>query len=363
MSGAVRALVAHGRDAVLQVEPIQLPELARGLVRVRVRAAGVCHSDLSMVNGTLAPSFPLVLGHEAAGVVAAVGDGVTRASPGDHVVCNWAPACRACWFCEQGEPWLCQRAPGASVPRGSTMDGSPLFVTLGLGSLAEEVVVAESAVIPIGREVAFGEAALLGCAVLTGIGAVRNATKVRPGESVLIVGMGGVGLSVLAGARMAGAAPIIAVDVSEAKRELALTAGATDYLVSDGDLPKAVRARTGGRGADVAFECVGRSVTIEAAWRSTRRGGRVTVVGVGAADDKVSISALEIYYFARTLGSTVYGSSDPDREVPELAEAVRSGSLDLSPLITHRISLADVPAAFERMARGEGARSVVLFDD
>jgi S-(hydroxymethyl)glutathione dehydrogenase/alcohol dehydrogenase len=360
MTHAISALVAHGTGAELAVETVTLPDPGPGEVRVRIRAAGVCHSDLSMFNGTLAPTFPLVLGHEAAGVVLAVGDGVQRVSVGDHVVCNWAPACRQCWFCTHGEPFLCERAPSASVPRGSTVDGSPLYVTLGLGSLADEVVVGQSAVIPVNAELPFEQAALLGCAVLTGVGAVRNTAKVQPGQSVLVIGLGGVGLSVLAGARMAGASPIIAVDVSEAKRELALAAGATDYIVSDDNLAKAVRGLTGGRGADAAFECVGRSGTIRAAWRSTRRGGQVIVVGMGARDDNVSLSALEIFHSAKTLRSSVYGSSDPDVELAHLAEAALSGALNLGALITHRIALADAPAAFERMGRGEGGRSVVV---
>ena len=362
MTKAIQALVAHATFAEVTVEQIELPGPAAGEVRVAVRAAGVCHSDLSMFNGTLAPSFPLVLGHEAAGVVTAVGDGVDRTAVGDHVVLNWSPACRACWFCTHGEPFLCERSSTAAMPRGSTSDGSPLYVTLGLGSLADEVVVPQNAVIPVDRELPFDVAALLGCAVLTGVGAVRNTAKVQPGQSVLVIGLGGVGLSVLAGARMAGASPIIAVDVSEAKRELALAAGATDYVVSDDEMPKAIRALTT-RGADVAFECVGRSSTIKTAWRSTRRGGQVVVVGMGGRDDNVSISALEIFHSARTLRSSVYGSSDPDREVPQLAEAVLNGSLDLRPLVTHRIGLADVPAAFDRMARGEGGRSVVLLNN
>jgi S-(hydroxymethyl)glutathione dehydrogenase/alcohol dehydrogenase len=360
----VSGLVAHGNGATdLTVEQITLPDPGPGEVRVRIRAAGVCHSDLSMVNGTLAPTFPLVLGHEAAGVVASVGDGVTRASVGDHVVCNWAPACRQCWFCTHGQPFLCERAPGASVPRGSTVDGSDLYATLGLGSLAQEVVVPEHAVIPIDPRMPFDEAALLGCAVLTGIGAVRNTAKVQPGESVLVIGLGGVGMSVLTGARMAGAHPIIAVDVSEAKRELALAAGATDFVVSDDNLAKAIRALTDGRGADVSFECVGRSATIRTAWRGTRRGGQVIVVGMGGRDDNVSLSALEIFHSAKTLRSSVYGSSDPDVEVPQLVDAALGGTLDLRPLVTHRIGLADAAAAFERMERGEGARSVVLLED
>jgi S-(hydroxymethyl)glutathione dehydrogenase/alcohol dehydrogenase len=354
-------LVSRGRDAPLAVEDIDLPEVGPGLVRVRVRAAGVCHSDLSMVNGTLSPPFPLVLGHEAAGVVVEVGDGVSHVRPGDQAVLNWSPACRQCWYCTNGEPHLCERAVGPARPGGTASDGTPLHVTLGLGALAEEVVVAGSAVVPVPAGVPVAEAALLGCAVMTGVGAVRHTAAVKPGESVLVIGLGGVGLSVVTAARVAGAAPLIAVDVSEAKRDLALSAGATDYLVSDDTLSKAVRELTGGRGADHAFECVGRSATIQAAWRAARRGGHVTVVGMGAKDDLVQLGALDIFHSAKVLRSSVYGASDPDRDVPGLAAAVLDGSLNLGPLITDRIGLDDTPAAFDRMTRGEGGRSVVIF--
>ncbi|HEY0485292.1 MAG TPA: Zn-dependent alcohol dehydrogenase [Mycobacteriales bacterium] len=357
----VKALVARAAGQDLRVEDIELPAPGPGQVRVRIRAAGVCHSDLSMANGTLAAPFPLVLGHEAAGVVAEVGPGVDRAAVGDHVVLNWSPACRACWYCTHGEPWLCETGGTPAVQRGTTAEGEPLYVTLGLGALAEEVVVDQSAVIGVGGDVPLEESALLGCAVLTGVGAVRNTARVAAGESVLVIGLGGVGLSVVTAARAAGASPVIAVDVTEAKRDLALAAGATDFLVSDDTLSKGVRKLTGGRGADHAFECVGRAATIRAAWRATRRGGEVVVVGMGAKDDVVQLSALDIFSSARTLHSSVYGSSDPDREVPQLAASVVDGTLDLTPLITDRITLDEAPEAFARMARGEGARSLVVF--
>jgi S-(hydroxymethyl)glutathione dehydrogenase/alcohol dehydrogenase len=204
-------------------------------------------------------------------------------------------------------------------------------------------------------------AALLGCAVLTGTGAVRNTAGVRPGESVLVIGLGGVGLSVVAAARAAGASEVIAVDLSPNKKALAEAAGATDFVVSSDALSRDIRGRTSGRGADHAFECVGRAATIRAAWRATRRGGQVTVVGMGRADDLVQLSALDIFSSARTLRASVYGSSDPDVHIPELAREVLAGALRLDHLITDRITLAQVPAAFERMSRGEGARSVVLF--
>ncbi|KHD72852.1 alcohol dehydrogenase [Actinoplanes utahensis] len=339
---------------------LKLPEIGPGQVRVRVRAAGVCHSDLSMVNGTLAPPHPLVLGHEAAGEVVEVGEHVTRAAVGDHVVLNWQPACRACWFCEHGQPWLCSTSHGvAAMQSGITLNGEPVHVTLGVGAFAEQVVVPENAVIPVPRQLGFDLAALLGCAVLTGTGAVRNTAQVEPGESVVVVGLGGVGLSVVSAARAAGAGQVIAVDVSEAKKGLAEAAGATDFVVSSDNLSKEIRSRTNRLGADHTIECVGRASTIRAAWRATRTGGQVTVVGMGAADDMVQFSALEIFSSARILRASVYGQADTDLEVPALARDVLDGKLNLDHLITDRIGLADVPAAFDRMARGEGARSVV----
>lgn len=338
----MKALVCRGAGEPLRVEEIPDPVPGEGEVLVRVRAAGICHSDLSMVNGTLSPSYPLILGHEAAGEVVGTGE---------HVVLNWAPACRACWFCGHGEPWLCSATGSPSAPRGDW------HVTLGLGALAEFVAVPRKAIIPVPEELPFPSAALLGCAVLTGLGAVRRTAAVAAGESAVVMGLGGVGLSTVIGLKAVGADPIIAVDVSAAKRALALAAGATDFLLFD-DL-KPVRGLTSGRGADHAFECVGRSEAIRAAWRLTRRGGKVTVVGMGAKDDMVSLGALDIFHSSRTLRSSVYGSSDPDRDLPELADAVLDGGLDLSPLITAMIGLDDAPAAFA--ALGSAARTIVTF--
>ncbi|PZG01119.1 alcohol dehydrogenase catalytic domain-containing protein [Micromonospora deserti] len=356
----MRALVARATGGPLWVEDVELPAPGPGEVRVAVRAAGVCHSDLSMVNGTLAAPYPLVLGHEAAGVVVGTGAGVDRVRPGAHVVLNWAPPCRRCWYCGRDEPWLCERTGSPAAARGHTATGEALHVTLGLGALAEEVVVPQDGVIPVPAGLPFEAAALLGCAVLTGVGAVRRTAQVAPGDSVAVIGLGGVGLSVVSAARAAGADPVLAIDVSPAKAGLAGPAGATDFLLADDTLSRAVRDRTGGRGVDHALECVGRAATIRTAWRATRRGGQVIVVGMGAKDDIVGLSALDIFHSARTLRSSVYGSSDPDRDVPELARAVLDGTLDLAPLITDRTTLDGAPEAFARMARGEGARTVVL---
>ncbi len=358
----VRALVAARDDAEPAVIDVDMPPVGPAEVRVRVRSAGVCHSDLSMFNGTLSPSFPLVLGHEGAGEVIEVGDAVSKVASGDRVVFNWSPSCRQCWFCTHDEPWLCERQGGPSSGRGRTTDGQPLNVTLGVGALAEEVVIGEGAVIPVPKDVPDDQAALLGCAVLTGFGAVRNAAAVAAGQTVAVIGLGGVGLSVILAARAAGASTIIGVDVSAAKEDFARTVGATDFVVSDEALPKTIRGLTDGRGVDHAFECVGRSVTIGAAWRTARRGGQVTVLGMGRRDDMVQLGALDIFHWARTLRASRYGSADPDREVPALAADVRNGSLDLNPLISHRIRLENAVEAFGRMERGEGARSVVLFD-
>ncbi|MEV6298218.1 alcohol dehydrogenase catalytic domain-containing protein [Actinoplanes sp. NPDC051861] len=361
MSHYMNGLVVRSEGAPPEVTELRLPEIGPGQVRIRIRAAGVCHSDLSMVNGTLRPPHPLVLGHEAAGEVLETGDHVTRASVGDRVVLNWQPACRSCWFCTHEQPWLCSTSSGvAALENGLTMDGAPVHVTLGVGAFAEQVVVPENAVIRVPSSLDFDLAALLGCAVLTGTGAVRNTAAVRPGESVLVIGLGGVGLSVVAAARAAGASQVIAVDVTEAKKGLAEAAGATDFVVSSENLSKDIRVRTNKLGVDHAIECVGRAVTIRAAWRATRRGGQVTVVGMGAADDMVQLGALDIFSSARILRASVYGQADTDVEVPALAREVVEGRLSLDHLITDRIGLAEVPAAFERMGRGEGARSVVI---
>lgn len=356
----VKAVVVTAPDATPEVREINLPPLGPTDVRVRIAAAGVCHSDLSMINGTLAPQFPLVPGHEASGVVAEVGAAVTGFAVGDRVVLNWAAACRECWFCAQGEPWLCTAVEGVTSVEGGTLgDGTVVNMCLGVGAFAEEVVVPERSVVPLPDGVPLDLAALLGCAVLTGVGAVRNTAQLKPGQSALVIGLGGIGLSAVLGAKIAGADPIIAVDVSPEKEMLALAAGATHFLISEPKLSRQIRALTGGRGVDHAFECVGSPATIRAAWGSVRRGGRCTIVGVGRRDQEVVFNPLELFHFARTLTSSIYGSSDPERDIPVLAEQVRSGELDLATLVTHRVTLEEVPAAFARMTAGQGARSLI----
>lgn len=356
-----RALVVTETDA-LEVMDVELRALTPADVRVRVAGVGVCHSDLSMVDGTLSPSFPLVLGHEAAGVVAEVGDDVSTVEVGDHVVLNWAVPCRTCWFCTHGEPWLCSAIEGLTgTPGGRLADGTPFEACLGLGAMADEVVCPATAVVPLPDDVPLEGAALLGCAILTGVGAAQNAARVRPGETVLVVGMGGVGLSAVTGATLAGAERVIAVDTSPPKESLARAAGATDFLLADPATAKQVRAMTEGRGVDKALECVGSAVTIRTAWTAVRRGGTCVVVGLGPRDQQVTFNPLELFHFSRTLTSSIYGNSDPERDIPVLVDHLRAGRLDLAGAVTDRIALDGVPDAFERMRRGEGGRSIVVF--
>ncbi|CAL9381800.1 S-(hydroxymethyl)mycothiol dehydrogenase [Streptomyces sp. enrichment culture] len=360
---AVRAAVVPAPGAPLEITGVDLPEPGPGRVRVRLAAAGVCHSDLSLSNGTMRVPVPAVLGHEGAGTVVAVGEGVSHVAPGDGVVLNWAPSCGTCHPCSLGEVWLCDNAlaGAAEVYARRADDGTGLHPGLNVAAFAEETVVRASCVLPAPDGIPLTDAALLGCAVLTGYGAVHHSARVRPGETVAVFGAGGVGLATLQAARIAGASKIVAIDVSPRKEGLARAAGATDYVVASDTTAREVRALTGKRGVDVAVECVGRADTIRTAWESTRRGGRTTVVGIGGKDQQVTFNALEIFHWGRTLSGCVYGNCDPARDLPVLAEHVRAGRLDLGVLVTERIALDGIPAAFENMLAGKGGRALVVF--
>lgn len=358
----IRAAVLPAVGSPLEVTGIELPEPGPGQVRVRLAAAGVCHSDLSLSNGTMRVPVPAVLGHEGAGTVVSVGEGVTHVAPGDGVVLNWAPSCGSCHPCSLGEVWLCANAlTGAANVHAHTQDGTDLHPGLNVAAFAEETVVAANCVLPVPDGVPLTDAALLGCAVLTGWGAVHHSARVREGETVAVFGVGGVGLATLQAARIAGASTIVAVDVSPEKEALARAAGATEYVVASETTAKEIRKLTGGQGVDVAVECVGRAVTIRTAWDSTRRGGRTTVVGIGGKDQQVTFNALEIFHWGRTLAGCVYGNSNPAVDLPVLAGHIRAGRLDLSALVTERITLDGIPGAFENMLAGKGGRALVVF--
>ncbi|MEU4062998.1 Zn-dependent alcohol dehydrogenase [Streptomyces wedmorensis] len=358
----IRAAVLPAVGSPLEITGIELPEPGPGQVRVRLAAAGVCHSDLSLSNGTMRVPVPAVLGHEGAGTVVSVGDGVTHVAPGDGVVLNWAPSCGTCHPCSLGEVWLCADAlTGAANVHARTADGTELHPGLNVAAFAEETVVAANCVLPVPDGVPLTDAALLGCAALTGWGAIHHSARVREGETVAVFGVGGVGLATLQAARIAGASTIVAVDVTPEKEALARAAGATEYVVASGTTPKEIRKLTGGQGVDVAVECVGRAVTIRTAWESTRRGGRTTVVGIGGKDQQVTFNALELFHWGRTLAGCVYGNSNPAEDLPVLAEHIRAGRLDLGALVTERITLDGIPGAFENMLAGKGGRALVVF--
>jgi S-(hydroxymethyl)glutathione dehydrogenase/alcohol dehydrogenase len=359
---AVRAAVLPALGALLELAEIDLPDPGPGQVRVRLAAVGVCHSDLSLSNGTMRVPLPAVLGHEGAGTVVAVGEGVTHVAPGDGAVLNWAPSCGSCHACGRGEVWLCGNAlNGAGEVYARTADGTELHPGLNVAAFAEETVVSAGCVLPAPDGVPLADAALLGCAVLTGYGAVHHAAGVRPGETVAVFGVGGVGLAALQAARIARAGKVVAVDVSPEKESLARRAGATDYVVASATTAREIRGLTGRQGVDVAVECVGRAVTIRTAWESTRRGGRTVVVGIGGKEEEVTFNALELFHWGRTLSGCVYGNCDPARDLPVLAAHVREGSLDLGLLVTERIGLDGVQGAFENMRAGRGARALVTF--
>ncbi len=356
----VRAALLTEIGAPLRLVDLTLPEPGPGQVRVRIAATGVCHSDLSLARGALRQPVPAVLGHESAGTVVSVGDSVTSVSPGDRVVLVWAAPCRVCWFCMAGEPWLCERSGDAAAAPYATVDGQDVYPGLSTGGFATETVVSERSVLAVPDGVPLEHAALVGCAVMTGIGAVLETARVREGQSVLVVGLGGVGLSAVMGATLAGAGQVVVVDRAPDKLTLARSLGATDVLEAGGELAKQVRSLTSGRGVDHAFDCVGHAGTIRSAWSATRRGGTTTVVGIGGKEQQVTFSALELFHFARTIKGCVYGGADPAVLMPRILDHAERGDLDLGALITGTVGLDGIDAAFDDMERGVGVRAVVV---
>ncbi|TDD37701.1 Zn-dependent alcohol dehydrogenase [Actinomadura sp. KC06] len=331
-------------------------------VKVEIRATGVCHSDLSTMSGVLPSVQPAVVGHEGAGVVAEVGERVTGVRPGDHVVVNWTPDCGECADCLRGEPYLCMThlARSFSEARFVLGDGTPAFGMVGAGTWAEEVVLPRRGVIKVADDVPFEYAALLGCGIPTGVGAVINTARVTPGSTVAVVGAGGVGLAVVQGARIAGAATILAIDPNEAKHPIAERFGATHTATPDG-LDEAKGLLTGGAGFDYAFEVVGRSAAITTAWDAARRGGDVIVVGAGADGDDWSRSAFGLLFEGKSLKASLYGGCDLKRDIPLFVDLWRAGRLDIEGLITRRIGFADINDAVRALTDGDVIRQVVLF--
>ena len=341
-----------------------------GEIRIRVAACGVCRSDLSMQDGTTPIPMPAVLGHEASAVVEDVGDGVTDLQRGDHVVVSWVPQCGRCFFCLRGQPQLCQTSDVVLLTGGQLdgtprlrLDGAPLFQMLATGTFSEVTVIPATSAVKVPDDLPLDVAALLGCSVLTGVGAALNTATIAPGDAVVVVGCGGVGLNVIQGARIAGATTIVAVDVNAAKLAVAETFGATAVVdATKVDPVNAVRDMTGQRGADVAFEALGIEATIHQTVDMTRRGGQAVLVGIPRLDVMLTLPVmLGLVLQERTVKGCWYGSADIRRDIPRLVGLYRDGSLLLDELVSRRIDLSDVNAAFDAMKAGEVTRSLIVY--
>jgi S-(hydroxymethyl)glutathione dehydrogenase / alcohol dehydrogenase len=365
----MRAAVAYGVHRPLDVVDVSLRGLGAKDVLVRIEASGVCHSDVSVQTGALRFPTPVILGHEGAGVVEEVGSDVTLVKPGDHAVLSASLSCGLCRPCQRGRPNLCEwglptifgcKHPDGEFRAGDSA-GVDLFQFACVGSLAERTIVPEVAVVPIAQDVPFEAAALVGCGVLTGLGAVFNRARVEPGASVAVIGCGGVGLNVVQGARLAGATLIAAVDPVSAKRDLADSFGATHAIDPNADdVIERIVELTGGRGADHVFECVGKGELVRMAWDACAMWGTVVAIGVAATEDVAQLPAQSFSTSEKTLMSCLYGTSRPRIDMPVYVELYRQGKIKLDELITTRYSLENVNDAVADLESGRNARGVVV---
>lgn len=357
----VRAVVVRAKDAPATVEKILVPDPGPGEALVDVLTCGVCQTDHHYKVGGVGDDFPYLLGHESTGVVSAVGPDVTNVAPGDRVILNWRAVCGECRACLKGEPKYCFNTHNATQ-KMTLADGTPLSPALGIGSFAEKTLVAAGQCTRIDDdEVDAAAIGLLGCGVMAGIGAAINTGEVKRGESVAVIGCGGVGIAAIAGAALAGATTIIAVDLDPAKVELAKKFGATHGVVSkDVDPVEAIRELTGGFGADLVVDAVGLPATYEQAFYARDLAGRVVLVGVPAPGTKLELPLDEVFGRGGSLKSSWYGDCLPSRDFPMLVEQYKLGRLPLDAFVSERIGLEDVEAAFDKMAQGKVLRSVVM---
>ncbi len=372
----MKAAVLNGVGNDFEIQDVELSEPKAGEVKVRLAASGVCHSDLSVQNGTLPLPMPVVCGHEGAGIVEEVGPDVSTLEPGDHVVLSWVPQCGRCFTCRSGQPHLCEDTFMVSAT-GGQLDGTTRFTNeagsvhqmQALGTFSEFTVCPEISCVKIPDDMPLDKAALIGCGVLTGVGAALNETEIRPGSTVAVVGCGGVGLNVIQGAKIEGATRIIAIDVVPSKLELAKQFGATDVInSSETDPVAAVQGLTGigmmgvGRGVDCAFEVVGASATLRTAIDVTRRGGTAIQVGVPRMDDMMPMSPfMDLFVHVKTIKGSFYGASDVFENIPKYVEMYQAGQLMLDELVSATIALDDVNGAIDAMEKGEVARSVIVY--
>ncbi|WP_115788623.1 S-(hydroxymethyl)mycothiol dehydrogenase [Arthrobacter silvisoli] len=355
----VQAVVVREKNAPATIETILVPEPGPGEALVDVLSCGVCHTDLHYKLGGIGNDYPYLLGHESTAVVSQVGPDVTDVKPGDRVILNWRAVCGNCRACAKGQPQYCFATHNATQ-KMTLEDGTPLSPALGIGSFAEKTLVAAGQCTKIDDDVDPAAVGLLGCGIMAGIGAAMNTGEVKRGESVAVIGCGGVGIAAIAGAKLAGATTIIAVDLDPAKVEIAKTLGATHGVVSsETDAVEAIRDLTDGNGADVVIDAVGRPETYKQAFYARDLAGRVVLVGVPTPDMKLELPLLDVFGRGGSLKSSWYGDCLPSRDFPMLVDQYRLGRLPLDAFVSERIGLGDVEAAFEKMHRGEVLRSVV----
>ena len=361
----MKAVVAHELNDFSVVD-VDLAAPKPGEVRVKMRATGICHSDLSIINGTIPSPFPTVLGHEGAGVVDAVGEGVTNVAPGDHVVLSFIPQCGECYHCVHDEPYLCTIGKqDGNLLDGTTRvsrDGKPVSVMSFLGNMAEYAVVPSVCLVAIDKDIDFKAAALVGCGVTTGVGAAIRTAEVKPGSTVAVFGCGGVGLSVIQGARIAGAKQIIAVDLSAEKMEMARTFGATHTVTPGGHAVREIMGMTGGIGVDYAFEVIGLPATIENCIKAARRGGKAVLVGVGRMEDRFSVNSLILPLTSKSIVGCMYGSVNFKTDFQMYLDLYRGGKLDLDGMVSKTYTIDEAPQAFADLESGANARGVILYD-
>ena len=368
MARTGKAVICRELNKPVVVEEISVDSPKRGEVMVKLSACGVCHSDFSATNGTIALPPPLVLGHEAGGEVIEVGEGVSGLAVGDHVVSSFIYMCGKCRFCASGRPVLCLEqhkaltTPLEGTPRTHDKAGKPLGIFSGCGVMAEYATMSVENVVKIDAKIPLDRAALVGCAVTTGVGAVFNTAHVEPGSTVAVFGCGGVGLNVIQGAAIAGAERVIAIDTMETKLAMAKQFGATDTLLAKPgeDVAKALKKMTG-IGPDYAFECVGSGALAETAYRAIRRGGKAVVVGVARPTDATSFKPMSMVFEEKTLQGSYFGSSVPRIDFPKMLHLYMAGRLKLDELITRRYSIDEAPQAFADLESGKNARGVIVF--
>lgn len=360
-----RAAVLHRVGEALRIESVELEDPGPRDVLIRNRASGLCHSDLEVMEGSLRNALPIVLGHEGAGIVEAVGSEVTQVRPGDTVVASWNPHCGRCFYCERDQPVLCEpftrNQPRGLFPDGRSrlsLDGAPLHHFGVVSSHAEFSMVPESGAIVVPAAIPADRACLIGCAVMTGVGAAIRIAQLRRGESVAVVGCGAVGLNAIQGARIAGAECIVALDRDPARLDIARRFGATDTLLASDAAIAAVKALTGGRGADAVFECAGAEAAMQLALELARPGGQVVILGKTHVDRKVGLRFGSLMGEKRIVRSS-YGGARPQRDFPWLAQLYLEGKLMLDELVTMRLPLERINAGFDAMRRGEVVRAVV----